>query len=203
MKVAFVLVAALLLGACQADKLVTKWIDDPRPTSVNPIATPKGPQATKGAVLFINGVDYADRRTHHIDEDTPHILNWFSFAGFDVYRLDLSPKDQDRYNLIFDAMDRAISDMRRQSYRQVYVVGQSVGGVAALVSTLLRPIQSDGAVAFAAGGGKRARTCGVQPSLPSPIHKSSPAQQARGCFSLSKRRDFWALAKRSDRDFIR
>jgi alpha-beta hydrolase superfamily lysophospholipase len=152
MKAAFVLVAALLLGACQTDKLATKQADDPRPTSVNPIAKPKGPQIAKGAVLFINGIDGRNLR-HHADEETPDILHWFAGGGFDVYRVDLAPKDQDPSDRVFAAMDRAIFDMRRQNYRRVYVVGQSAGGVAALVSTEKhRSVQSDGAIAIAVGG---------------------------------------------------
>jgi pimeloyl-ACP methyl ester carboxylesterase len=191
MKAAFVLVAGLLLGACQttkpvgistacaneiaaverynllrdiefmppivlrphclAEQIAGRQIEDTRPTSVNPIAPPKGPRATKGAVLFINGVDYAQRRRHHIDESTISVLDWISFAELDVYRLDLSVIDQSRFNLIFAAMDRAIGDMRGQGYRRVFVAGHSIGAVAALVSVSSRPVQSDGAVLFAAG----------------------------------------------------
>jgi dienelactone hydrolase len=152
MKVAFVLVAALLLGACQTDKLVTKQADDPRPTSVNYIARPKGPQVAKGAVIFINGLDFRNLR-HHYDDPTPDILRWFVTAGFDVYRLDLAPKDQNPSDVLFAATERAILHMRRQNYRRVFIVGQSAGGNAGLASISQgSPVQSDGAIAFAVGG---------------------------------------------------
>jgi len=152
MKAILAAVLALALGACQTDKLVTKQADDPRPTSVNPIAKPKGPQVAKGAVLFINGIDFRDR-THMIDDETPDILQWFAGSGFDVYRIDLAPADQAPFERVFAAMDRAIADTRRQNYRRVYVVGQSAGGVAALTSIMRdSPIQSDGAIAIAVGG---------------------------------------------------
>jgi len=152
MKIAFVLVAALLLGACQTDNLVTTRTDDPRPTSVNYVARPKGPQVAKGAVIFINGIDFRNR-THQYDDPTPDILQWFVRGGFDVYRLDLAPSDQSPAGRLFAATERAISDMRRQNYKRVYVVGQSAGGVAALISVSReRSIQSDGAIAIAVGG---------------------------------------------------
>jgi alpha-beta hydrolase superfamily lysophospholipase len=148
MKVAFVLVAALLLGACQTDNLVTKQANDPRPTSVDYIAKPKGPQVAKGAVLFINGVD-GTSPSHHYDFDTPNILYWFSGAGFDVYRLNLAPKDQVPFGRVLQATDRAISDIRRQNYRKIFVVGQSAGGVSALVTLIEGGNVADGAIAFA------------------------------------------------------
>jgi hypothetical protein len=193
MKAAFVLIAALLLGACQttkpagisaacaneiadvehynrllverglppsivlnrhcrAEQLAGQQIEDTRPTSVNYIARPKGPQVAKGAVIFINGIDFRNR-THHYDDTTPDILHWFLAGGFDVYRLDLAPNDQAPFGRIFAAMSNTISDMRRQNYRRVYVVGQSAGGVAALISVSReRPVQSDGAIAIAVGG---------------------------------------------------
>jgi len=151
MKAILAAVLALALGACQTDNLVTKQADDPRPTSVNPIAPLKGPQVAKGAVLFINGVDFRNL-THHIDEATPSIMYWFANGGFDVYRLDLAPKDQNPAPRLFAATDKAIEGLRRQSYRRVFVVGHSGGGIAALTSTTAGPIQSDGAIAFASGG---------------------------------------------------
>jgi hypothetical protein len=116
MKAVLAAVLALALGACQTDKLVTKQADNPRPTSVNPIAKSKGPQVAKGAVLFINGIDSRDR-THQHDDPTPDILQFFVDGGFDVYRLDLAPGDQAPFGRVFAAMTGTISDMRRQNYR--------------------------------------------------------------------------------------
>ena len=154
MKAAFALVAALLLGACQTDKLVTKQADDPRPTSVNYVFKPKGPQIAKGAVLFLHGGD-SQSRDHDLEIKAPRFLTYMDGIGFDVFRLDLAPRDQNADAIFHRWLPSTVADFRRQRYKKVYVVGQSAGGMAALVAARSDVQLSDGAVAFAPGWNAR------------------------------------------------
>jgi pimeloyl-ACP methyl ester carboxylesterase len=148
MKAIFAAVLALALGACQTDKLVTKQADDPRPTSVNFVFKPKGPQVAKGAVLFVHGGDYRSGE-HDLDKKSPRFLTYIDGIGFDVFRLDLAPRDQNA-EAVFDRwLPSAVADFRRQRYKKVYVVGQSAGGFTALIAARNDIRFADGAIAFA------------------------------------------------------
>jgi hypothetical protein len=148
MKAILAAVLALALGACQTDKLVTKQADDPRPTSVNPVFKPKGPQVAKGVVLFLHGGDHQSG-DHDLDSKSPRFLTYIDGIGFDVFRLDLAPRDQNAESIFDRWLPSTIADFRRQRYKKVYVVGQSAGGITALISTRSDVQLSDGAVAFA------------------------------------------------------
>lgn len=148
MKLILAAVLALALGACQTDKLVTKQPADSRPTSVNSVFKPKGPKVAKGAVLFLHGGNHLSG-DHDLDAKSPRFLTYIDGTGFDVFRLDLAPRDQNVDGVFDRWLPSTIANFRRQGYKKVYVVGQSAGGFAALVSARNDVQLSDGAVAFA------------------------------------------------------
>lgn len=146
------------VGACQ----ISSNVDQKRPvtsnailstatTQLNSISFPRGPDKTSGAVLFINGMN-SFQPVHQAGLPTPDLLRWFELFGFDVYRLDFSEADQRRFgNLIDIQLPRAVADLRIRGYKRLYVVGQSVGGVAAIFSIRRSAPLADGAIAFAPG----------------------------------------------------
>lgn len=139
----------LALAACQTTGTPQ------RGTKLNPIARPLGPQAAKGAVLWMDGIS-GSNPSHHADIPTPDILHWFIPAGLDVYRLDLGIADQRSLDAPTIRAREAITALRSSGYRRVFAVGQSAGAFTALeLVGEPRPV-ADGAIAFAPGVSFRA-----------------------------------------------
>ncbi len=136
-------VGALLLGACQTTGTPQ------RGTELNPIATPRGAQHAIGAVLYLHGKDSRNVR-HEAEQRSPPMLNSLQSAGFDVFRLDLSPGDQAVGVFPNRVVPPAIRRLREAGYRPVYLVGQSAGGWVALMEIGKDALAgADGAIAFA------------------------------------------------------
>lgn len=137
------LVGALLLGACQTTGTPQ------RGTELNPIAPPKGAQQALGAVLYLHGANMFNKRHQSLDR-VPPMLDNLVRAGFDVYRLDLAPQDQNRDAITQRRLPQSVATLRDAKYRKVYVVGHSAGGVLAM-HAIGHGRLADGAIAFAPG----------------------------------------------------